>query len=35
VTSLSTELGRDMTVAEVLPLVERSLESALSGANVT
>ena len=28
VTSLSAELGRDVTVAEVLPLVERQLDAA-------
>jgi lipoyl(octanoyl) transferase len=35
VTSLSAELGRDVTVAEVVALVERSLETALTGADVT
>lgn len=32
VTSLSEELGRDVTVAEVLPVVERHLAAVLSGA---
>ena len=32
VTSLSAELGRDVTVAEVIPLVERHLTVALAGA---
>jgi len=30
VTSLSKELGRDVTVEEILPFVERRLEEALS-----
>lgn len=34
VTSLSQELGRDVTVAEVLPLVERHLPAALHGSTV-
>ncbi len=32
VTSLSAELGRDVTVAEVMPIVERHLPSLLAGA---
>ncbi len=32
VTSLSAELGRDVTVAEVLPLVERHLDALLAWA---
>jgi lipoyl(octanoyl) transferase len=35
VTSLTTELGRDVTVAEVLPLVEHELLRALTGSYVT
>src|SRR4051794_10751316 len=35
VTSLSAELGRDVTVAEALPLVERELVRCLAGSYVT
>jgi lipoyl(octanoyl) transferase len=35
VTSLSAELDRDVTVAEVLPIVERELTLTLDGAHVT
>jgi lipoyl(octanoyl) transferase len=35
VTSLSAELGRDVTVAEVFPLVERELPRVLAGSYVT